>query len=72
MHPYMTEQLALLHQRQLREDAANARLARSRPSWLRRRLAAWRQSRDRRPVVRPAPVAHLRPARRVEDAATAG
>jgi hypothetical protein len=72
MHPYMTEQLAVLHQRQLLEDAAKARLARSRPSWLRRRLSALRQSRDRRPALRRAPVGHLRPAQRVEDPATAG
>ncbi len=67
MHPYMSEQLAGLHQRQLREDAAKARVVRRKPSWLRRSFNALRRSPDRRRQPRPASIGQSQP-QHVEDA----
>ena len=44
LHPYMAEQLASMRHSELIEEAANARLRRRDPSWLRRLRTALRQS----------------------------
>ena len=72
MHPYMAQQLAGLHQREMLEHAAEARLVGRKPSWLRRSFSALRRSPDRRRQTRPATIGHVAPPRRVEDPAVAG
>jgi hypothetical protein len=66
MHPYMLEELAVLRQRQLLEEAEVHRLRRGRPSRLRTSLSALRRALSREPKPRPASVAS-RPPQRVED-----
>ena len=67
MHPYMSEQLTVLHQRQLREDATKARVVRRKPSWLRRSFSALWRSPDRRRQLGPALIGQSQP-QHIEDA----
>jgi hypothetical protein len=70
MHPYMTEQLAVLRQRQLLEEAEVNRLVRRRSSWLRGSLGAVRRAFSREPKPRTAAVTPRTP-QRVEDVVVA-
>jgi hypothetical protein len=71
MHPYMTEQLAVLRQRQLLEEAEANRMPGRRPSWLRARLSTLRRTlvRERKPAPATAPT---RAPKRVDEAVVAG
>jgi hypothetical protein len=71
MHPYMSEQLAGLRQRDMLEHAAEARLIRRKQSWLRRSFSALRRSPDQRRQPRPVTIGHTPQPQHVTDAVVA-
>jgi hypothetical protein len=72
MHPYMSEQLAGLRQREMLEHAAASRVVRRKQSWWRRSFSALRLSPDRPRQTRPVTIGNAPPPRRVEDPAVVG